>query len=82
MALRREPEDLLRKTLDEMKRQIDEIDGRIEEEIAALKARLAEFQGSKKTLLSAYRGMARLLGEDASPDLDDPRPVPGSFKAG
>ena len=81
MALRREQEELFRKTLEEMKRQIDDIDGRIEGEIAALKTRLAELQVSKKSLLNAYRGMARLLGEDAGPDVEDARPVAASFKA-
>jgi hypothetical protein len=81
MTLRREQEDLFRKTLDEMKRQIDDIDSRVEEEISALKARLADFQGAKKILTNAYRGMAKLLGEEEGPELEEPRVPPAAVKA-
>jgi hypothetical protein len=80
MTLRREQEELFRKTLDEMKRQIEDVDVRIEEEIAALKGRLSDLQSSKKTLVAAYRGMAKLLGEDAGPEVDEPRPGSPGFK--
>jgi hypothetical protein len=81
MTLRREQEDLYRKTMDEMKRQIDDVDIQIEEEITALKARLAELQDTKKSLMSAYRGMAKLLGEDGEVDLDEGRSGAASFKS-
>ncbi|MBM3311743.1 MAG: hypothetical protein FJY80_09560 [Candidatus Aminicenantes bacterium] len=81
MTLRREQEELFRKTLDEMRRQIGDIDGRIEEEIAALKGRLADLQATKKTMVAAYRGLAKLLGEDEGPEVEEARAVPPGFKA-
>jgi hypothetical protein len=81
MTLRREQEELFRKTLDEMKRQVGDIDGRIEEEIAALKGRLADLQATKKTLVGAYRGLAKLLGEDEGLEVEEVRPVQAGFKA-
>jgi len=81
MTLRREQEELFRKTLDEMKRQVGDIDGRIEEEIAALKGRLADLQATKKTLVGAYRWLAKLLGEDEGLEVEEVRPVQAGFKA-
>jgi len=80
MTLRREKEDLFRQSLEEMKRQIDDIDVRVEEEIAGVKARLADLQGARKILANAYRGMAKLLGEEAGLEAEETRSVPPSFK--
>jgi uncharacterized protein YhaN len=55
--------------MDEVKKQIDDIDGQIETEIQKVRERLADFQQSKKSLQQVYKGMAKLLGLDS--ELDD-----------
>ena len=65
MPLRKEQDDVYRKALDEMKRQIAEIDHQTEEEIKRVKARLSVLQETKKSLIAACTGIARILGEPA-----------------
>jgi len=48
--------------MDEVKKQIDDIDGQIESEIQKVRERLADFQQAKKSLQQVYKGMAKLLG--------------------
>lgn len=55
--------------MDEVKKQIDDIDVQIETEIQKVRERLADFQQSKKSLQQVYKGMAKLLGLDS--ELDD-----------
>jgi len=55
--------------MDEVKKQIDDIDGQIETEIQKVRERLADCQQSKKSLQQVYKGMAKLLGLDS--ELDD-----------
>jgi uncharacterized protein YhaN len=54
--------------MDEVKKQIDDIDGQIETEIQKVRERLADFQQSKKSLQQVYKGMAKLLGLDSEMD--------------
>lgn len=44
------------------KRQIDEIDGKIEEELAKVKERLAELQAEKKNVRTIYDSSCAMLG--------------------
>jgi len=69
MPLRRDQEDLYKKTMEEVKKQIDDIDVQIETEIQKVRERLADFQQAKKSLQQVYKGMAKLLGLDS--DLED-----------
>jgi hypothetical protein len=78
MALRREQEELYRKTLEEVRRQIDEIEEQIEEEIKNVRIKLADLQKAKKSLLSVYRGMAGLLGEEIEDVEDDDIATPAA----
>ncbi len=55
--------------MDEVKKQIDDIDGQIETEIQKVRERLADCQQAKKSLQQVYKGMAKLLGLDS--ELDD-----------
>jgi signal transduction histidine kinase len=62
MALNKDQEDLYRKTMDEVKKQLDSIDSLVEQELQKVRETLAQLQESKKTLKMVYEGTARLLG--------------------
>lgn len=65
MALSKDQEDLYRKTMDEVKKQLDSIDSLVEQELQKVREKLAQLQESKKTLKMVYEGTAKLLGIDA-----------------
>jgi hypothetical protein len=69
MALSKEQEELYRKTMDEVRRQLDGIDAVVEQELQKVRERLAELQESKKSLKMVYEGTAKLLGIE--PELDE-----------
>lgn len=69
MALNKEQEDLYRKTMDEVKRQLDSLDDQVERELQKVRERLAQLQDSKKSLKMVYEGTAKLLGIE--PELDE-----------
>ena len=64
--------------LDETRDEINSIESRIEEELAAIKERLASLQNEKKAQLTIYAGYCQLLGatnefeseEDEDEDID------------
>jgi hypothetical protein len=62
---RKEQDEVYRKALDEMRRQIADIDRQTEEEIHWIKTRLSALQETKKALLAASAGIVRILGESA-----------------
>lgn len=62
MPLSKDQEDLYRKTMDEVKRQLDDIDNQVEKELQKVRERLAHLQESKKSLKMVYEGTAKLLG--------------------
>jgi len=78
MALTRDQEELYRKTLEEVRRQIDEIEVQIEEEIKNVRIKLGDLQKAKKSLLSVYRGMAGLLGEEIETEEEDDIATPAA----
>ena len=57
--------------MDEVKKQIDDIDGQIESEIQKVRERLADFQQAKKSLQQVYKGMAKLLGLESDVEDED-----------
>jgi hypothetical protein len=72
---RKEQDEAYRKALDEMRRQIADIDRRTENEITQVKARLSALQETKKTLMAASAGIVRILGEAAAdPEADEKTP--------
>ena len=73
--LRKEQDDVYRKAMDEMKRQIAEIDRQTEEEIQRVKARLSALQESKKALIAACSGIARIVGESPSEEQAEITPL-------
>jgi len=69
MALSKEQEELYRKTMDEVKRQLDGIDSQVEQELQKVRERLAHLQESKRSLKMVYEGTAKLLGLE--PELEE-----------
>ena len=64
MDLRRDQEEIYRKTLAEAKSQIEDIEIQIEDQIESIKSRLHELQTSKKAMLEVCRSLSKILGED------------------
>jgi len=62
MALTKEQEDLYRKTMADVKHQLEHLDEEVEKELQKVRRRLAELQDSKKSLKMVYEGTAKLLG--------------------
>jgi len=62
MGLSKEQEELYRRTMDEVKRQLDNLDEEVEKELQKVRKKLAELQESKKSLKMVYEGTAKLLG--------------------
>jgi hypothetical protein len=68
MALNKEQEALYKKTMDDVKLQLDSIDSEVERELQKVRERLAQLQESKKSLKMVYEGMAKLLGIELETD--------------
>jgi hypothetical protein len=60
--LSKEQQKFYENAIEMAKRHIDEIDGRIEEELARVKERLAELQNEKKNVRSIYDSSCAMLG--------------------
>lgn len=71
MAITKEQDDLYRRTMDDVKRQLDHIDEEVEKELQKVRKRLAELQDSKKSLRQVYEGMAKLLGIELESESDE-----------
>jgi hypothetical protein len=69
MSLNKEQEELYKRTMDEVKRQLDGIDAQVEQELQKVRERLAHLQESKKSLKMVFEGTAKLLGIE--PELDE-----------
>ena len=70
MALTKDQEELYRKTMDEAKKQLEQIDGDMAKEIQKIRQKLAELQESKKSFRQIYEGAAQLLGIEIEPEED------------
>jgi hypothetical protein len=70
MALSKEQEDLYRKTMADVKYQLDNLDQEVEKELQKVRKRLAELQESTKSLKMVYEGTAKLLGIELEPEED------------
>lgn len=62
MGLSKEQEELYKKTMAEVKNQLEHLDEEVEKELQKVRKRLAELQESKKSLKMVYEGTAKLLG--------------------
>jgi len=68
MALTKEQEELYRKTMEEAKKQLEQIDSDMAKEIQKIRQKLAELQESKKSFRQIYEGAAQLLGIEVEPE--------------
>lgn len=80
MALPKELEDLYRRTMEEVKKQLDGIDSQVEQELQKVRERLAQLQESKKSLKMIYEGTAKLLGIEAELDEEPSAEAPPMAK--
>jgi hypothetical protein len=62
MSLTDEQEQHYRQTLEVTRKQIEEINGQVEDELARAKERLADLQSRKIAALQIYEGTCRILG--------------------
>jgi hypothetical protein len=77
MSLNKEQEVLYKKTIEEVKHQLDAIDAQVEKELMKVRERLAELQESKKSLKMIYDGAAKLLGLEVEQE-EEKKPSPTS----
>jgi len=76
MALSKEQSQFYQQTLEMTRKQINDLNSQIEEELAKVKERLAELQNAKNAAKQIYDGACKILGvendlekeEDASAD--------------
>jgi len=68
MGLSKDQEELYKRTMGEVKRQLDNLDDEVEKELQKVRRRLAELQESKKSLKMVYEGTAKLLGVEVEAD--------------
>ena len=62
MSLKEEQEQHYRQTLEVTRKQIEEINGQVEDELAQARERLADLQSRKTAALQIYDGTCRILG--------------------
>ncbi len=62
MDLSKDQENLYKKTMEEARKQLKDIDSQMEKEIQKLREKLAQIQESKKYFKQIYEGAAKLLG--------------------
>ncbi|MFO7732715.1 MAG: hypothetical protein R6X21_03600 [Candidatus Aminicenantes bacterium] len=62
MSLSKDQEELYKRTMEEVRNQLDHLDEEVEKELQKVRKRLAELQDSKKSLKMVYEGTAKLLG--------------------
>jgi hypothetical protein len=62
MALTKDQTQFYQQTLEMTRRQINDLNSQIEEELAKVKERLAELQNAKNAAKQIYDGACRILG--------------------
>jgi hypothetical protein len=71
MALSEDQVKFYQHTLEMSRKQINELNGQIEEELAKVKERLAELQSAKNAAKQIYDGACKILGIENELDRDD-----------
>ena len=74
MALKKEQEEIYKKAMDEAKKELDNVDSNMQEEIQKARQKLAELQESKKHYRQIYEGTALLLGIEVEPEEESDLP--------
>lgn len=70
MPLSKDQEELYKRTMEEVRNQLDHLDEEVEKELQKVRKRLAELQESKKSLKMVYEGTAKLLGIELEAEED------------
>jgi hypothetical protein len=78
MGLSKDQEELYKRTMSEVKRQLDSLDDEVEKELQKVRRRLAELQESKKSLKMVYEGTAKLLGIEVETEDEDASDQPAA----
>jgi hypothetical protein len=68
MALSKDQAEFYERTLDMTRRQIEDLDAQIEDELTRVKERLAELQNARNAAMQIYDGACKMLGVEN--DLD------------
>jgi len=69
--MNKDSEGLFRKTMEDVKKQMESIDERVEVELQKVREKLAELQEEKKNLRMVYEGTAKILGIEIEEETDD-----------
>jgi len=69
MGISKDQEELYKKTLEDVRSQLSDIDAEVEKELQRVRQTLAQLQEHKKSLKMVYQGIAKLLGIES--DLED-----------
>ena len=71
MALSKEQTQFYQQTLEMTRRQINDLNNQIEEELAKVKERLAELQNAKNAAKQIYDGACKILGVENDLEKED-----------
>jgi uncharacterized protein YPO0396 len=71
MALSRDQAQFYQTTLEMTRKQINDLNSQIEEELAKVKERLAELQNSKNAAKQIYDGACKILGVENDLEKED-----------
>ena len=69
--MNKESEGLFRKTMEDVKKQMDSIDEQVEAELQKVREKLADLQEEKKNLRMVYEGTAKILGIEIEGENED-----------
>ena len=71
MPLNKEQSQFYQTTLEMTRKQIDDLNAQIEEELAKVKERLAELQNAKNAAKQIYDGACKMLGVENDLEKED-----------
>ena len=71
MALSKDQAQFYQQTLEMTRKQIGDLNGQIEEELAKVKERLAELQNAKNAAKQIYDGACKILGVENDLEKED-----------
>ena len=71
MALSKDQAQFYQQTLEMTRRQIGDLNGQIEDELAKVKERLAELQNAKNAAKQIYDGACKILGIENDLEKED-----------
>lgn len=69
--MNKDSEGLYKKTMEDVKKQMDSIDDQVEAELQKVREKLAELQEAKKNLRMVYEGTAKILGIEIEEEGED-----------